>query len=87
MNTIICIIDIFSLNQTVMVCNDEDNIRITQECLLGSVPEVAINMANQYDTKKVILHGNQNYAGELSAQMLSMNPQLDIDIMSKGEKL
>lgn len=86
MSTIVCLINIFDLKQTVMVCNDEDEIRITQDCNLGDVPEVAVNMANEYDTNKVILHGNQNYAGELSAQMLSMNPELSIEIMSKGEK-
>lgn len=86
MSTIVCLINIFDLKQTVMVCNDEDEIRITQNCNLSDVSEVAVNMANEYNANKVILHGNQNYAGELSAQMLSMNPELSIEIMSKGEK-
>lgn len=86
MNTIVCLINLFDLNQHVIVCNDADEIKITQECVLGDVPETVVNMANQYDVKKVYLHGNKNYAGELSAQILSMNPELEIEIMSKGEK-
>lgn len=84
MNIITCIIDLFSLNQHVIVHNTNDDTQISQDCTLKDMPEVTVNMANQYDVTKVYLCGNANFAGELSKQMLNMNPLLDIEVKERN---
>lgn len=47
------------------------------------MPETVVNLANEYETNNVLILGSTNFAGKLSADILSMNPDLKIDVKEK----
>lgn len=47
------------------------------------MPETVVNLANEYETNNILILGAANFSGKLSADMLSMNPNLKIDVKEK----
>ena len=47
------------------------------------MPETVVNLANEYETNNILILGSANFSGKLSADMLSMNPNLKIDVKEK----
>lgn len=82
--TIVCLIEMFQLQQNILICDEDvESATITYTCTLSQMPEIVVNLANEYETNNVLILGAANFAGKLSADMLSMNPNLKIDVKEK----
>lgn len=82
--TIVCLIEMFQLQQNILICEEDvESSTITYTCTLSQTPETVVNLANEYETNNVLILGSANFAGKLSADMLSMSPNLKIDVKEK----
>lgn len=82
--TIVCLIEMFQLQQNILICEENiENATVTYTCTLSQMPETVVNLANEYETNNVLILGSTNFAGKLSADILSMNPDLKIDVKEK----
>lgn len=83
--TIVCLIKMFEMQQTILVCeNDAEEATLSYTCTMNQIPETVINLANEYEIENVTIMGATNFSGKLVSEMLSMNPNLKIDVKEKN---